>query len=134
MFVAPRWLLRVPALDELGTGVVRLTVPLVDDMIQIGLGGRYRTGAIDVIRRPALLTVRRTDGRPLQAQIVRDEPITVLRAPIPHLTLRRVHRGLWMAPSGVPVATVADLEQLVRTVANFGVAKQQRAGMVSAAV
>lgn len=124
MFVAPGRLLYVPALDDLRAGAIRLTVPLVDDTIQIGLGGRYLTGAIDVVKSPALFTVRRVDGRPLQAQIVRDEPGIVFRAPIPHLTLRRVHSGWWVAPRSVPVGRVADLEQLVRTVANFGSAKQ----------
>jgi hypothetical protein len=122
----------VPDLDELRPGVIRLTVPLVDDVIQIGLGGRYRTSAVDVVKGPALLTLRRTDGRPLQAQIVRDEPVTVLRAPVPHLTLRRARSGLWTAPRSVPVGRVADLEQLVRTVATFGLAKQR--AVASAAV
>lgn len=125
MSVAPRWLLQVPDLDEICSGAIRLTVPLVDDVIQIGLGGRYQTGVVEVFKTPDILIVRRADGRCLQAQIVRDEPVTVLRAPIPQLTLRRVGSGRWLAPPGVPVARVADLEQLVRTVANFGLAKQR---------
>ncbi len=124
MFLAPRRLLRVPDLDDLRPGAIRLTVPLVDDVIQIGLGGRYRTGAIDVVKNPGLLTVRRVDGRPLQVRIVRDEPATVFRTPISHLWLRRVHSGWWVAPRSVSVGRVADLEQLVRTVVNFGLAKQ----------
>ena len=132
MFVAPGWLLCVPDLDELCTGAIRLTVPLVDDMIQIGLGGRYRTGSVDVVKGPTLLTIRRADGRPLQAQIVREEPVTVLREPVSHLRLRRVRSGLWTTPRSVPVGRVADLEQLVRTVATFGLAKQR--AVASAAV
>jgi hypothetical protein len=133
MVAASRWLLRVPDLDEIRTGAIRLTVPLVDDVIQIGLGGRYDVGTIDVLKRPARLVVRRTDGRPLQARIIRDEPITVLRAPLPHLALGRVGPGRWLVPDGVPIGRVQDLEQLVRTIATFGLAKQA-AALTSAAV
>lgn len=125
---ASGWLLRVPDLDEIRSGVIRLSVPLVDDVIQIGLGGRYRTGVIEVSKTPDMLLVRRTDGRWLQAQIIRDEVVTVLRAPIPALSLRRVGRGRWLAPAGAPVGRLADLEQFARTVATFGLAKQRLQG------
>ncbi|MHA3024690.1 hypothetical protein ACXPWS_30975 [Mycobacterium sp. BMJ-28] len=125
MTVARRWLLRVPDLDEIRSGAFSLTVPLVDDVIQIGLGGRYRTGTIEVCKSPSALLVSRTDGHPLQAQILRDDArVTVLRAPVPELRLRRVRTGLWRTAGAVPVGQVADLERLIRTIANFGLAKQ----------
>jgi hypothetical protein len=133
MFVASRWLLRVPDVDEIHSGTIRLTVPLVDDVIQIGLGGRYDVGTIDVLKRPAALLVRRTDGRPLQVRIVRDEPITVLRAAVPDLVLDRVGPGWWQVSDAVPVGRITDLEQLVRTIATFALAKQAGA-TTSAAV
>lgn len=81
-----------------------LTVPLVDDMVQIGLGGQYRTGIIEVCKSRAALTVIRTDGAPLQAQIVRDGArITVLREPVPQLQLTRVGPAVWLVRGGVPV-------------------------------
>ncbi|QNJ93564.1 hypothetical protein HZU40_04275 [Mycolicibacterium fluoranthenivorans] len=138
MPVVTRWLLRVPDLDEIRSGTMYLTVPLVDDMVQIGLGGQYRTGTLEVCKSRAALTVIRTDGAPLQAQIVRDGArITVLREPVQQLQLTRGGPAVWLVPGGVPVGRVADLEQLVRTVATFGVAKQrrgERAAPTSAAV
>ncbi len=126
----PLW---VPDLDEIRDGAIRLTVPLVDDVIQIGLGGRYAVGSIDVLKWPAGLLVRRTDGRPLQARIIRAEPVTVLRAPVPHLVLGRAGPGWWLARDAVPATGIGELEQLVRTIATFGLAKQAR-GTSSAAV
>lgn len=133
MLVASRLPLWVPDLDEIRDGALRLTVPLVEDVIQIGLGGRYDVGGIDVLKWPAGLLVRRTDGRPLQARIIRDEPVTVLRAPVPHLALSRVAPGWWLAPDAVPAGRAQDLAQLVRTIATFGRAKQDGA-TASAAV
>ncbi|GAS93959.1 uncharacterized protein RMCC_0925 [Mycolicibacterium canariasense] len=127
MLVASRLPLWVPDLDEIRDGAIRLTVPLVDDVIQIGLGGRYDVGSIDVLKWPAGLLVRRTDGRPLQARIIRDEPVTVLRAPVPRLALRRVGPGWWLARDAMPAGRMEDLGQLVRTIAIFGLAKQSGA-------
>jgi len=58
------------ALDALYTGAVLLSVPLVDDVIQIGTAGTLTTGTIEVTKTPSAIRIRRTDGLPLQAAIV----------------------------------------------------------------
>ena len=125
MLCDTRWLLRVPDLDEMRCGTVRLTVPLIDDVIQIGLGGRFDTGTIEVVRRPNAVTVVRADGRPIQARINEDGSAghIVLREPIGKLTIARVG-GQWF----VPVGQTQDVAQLVAVIANFALAKQRRAG------
>lgn len=57
------------AVCEMRVGSIRLSVPLLDDVIQIGVAGTLTTGTIEVAKTPSTIAVRRTDGRPLQAEI-----------------------------------------------------------------
>jgi hypothetical protein len=124
-------------LDQIASGTIHLSVPLVDDVIHVGLGGDYLTGTIQVSKSPTVVSVRRVDGKPMQAHIVRDPPEdagrgtprTVFRQPVDCLTLERIGvdgRGLWVAGYDVHVDRHQDLQQLVNTIATFGLAKQRK--------
>ncbi len=123
------------ALDALYTGAVLLSVPLVDDVIQIGTAGTLTTGTIEVTKTPSAIRIRRTDGLPLQAAIVhhrdgRDAAGRLVFAePVHSLRLRHLAgadgRRRWAVRPGARVERIADLVQLIRTVAAFGRAKQR---------
>ena len=125
------------SVDEMHTGIVLLSVPLVDDVIQVGAAGAPQTGTIEVAKSPTAMVVRRTDGVGLQAEILhqRDgEPplrTQVFRAPVPALRLRcgqdSTGSRCWMLHPGAGIRRPADLDQLVETIAAFGLAKQLRA-------
>ncbi len=128
----------VPDLDELNSGTVHLSVPLLDDVIQVGVGGNPMTGKIQVSKVPIGVTVRRTDGKPMQAQILHRHRrcaassmrVTVFREPVDRLRLHRVSSGdgrwLWLAAEAWHVDRHRDLQQFVATIATFGLAKQRR--------
>jgi hypothetical protein len=125
------------AVDEMRSGVVLLSVPLLDDVIQVGAEAALRTGTIEVAKSPSAMVVRRTDGAGLQAEILhhRDsEPalrMPVFSEPVAALRLRC---GLdsdggrcWRVCPSRGVRRTSDLDQLVKTIAAFSLAKQLRA-------
>lgn len=118
------------------TGSVRLTVPLLDDVIQIGVAGNLTTGTIEVAKAASTIAVRRTDGKPLQVQIslageggaaIRR---TVFRTPVESLKLLRVPvfygSGPWVVTRGGWIRRRPEIIQLVETIIAFGSAKQRR--------
>lgn len=56
--------------DEIHDGIVLLSVPVVDDVIQVGAGGALLIRTIEVVKSPTAMVVRRTDGVALQAEIL----------------------------------------------------------------
>jgi hypothetical protein len=129
--------LAVADLDEISDGTVYLSVPLLNDIIQVGAGGDLATGRIQVSKTPTTVTVRRTDGKPMQAQILHEHQgytgptvrTKVFHEPVDCLRLQRIAGGdgprLWFANEGVHVDRHQDLQQFVRTIATFGLAKQR---------
>jgi hypothetical protein len=129
--------LAVADLDEIYSGTVYLSVPLLNDIIQVGAGGILTTGTIQVSKTPTTVTVRRTDGRPMQAQVLHEHPgytgptvrRKVFHEPVNCLRLQRIGSGdgprLWLANEVVHVDRHQDLQQFVRTIATFGLAKQR---------
>ena len=123
------------SVSEMPTGVVLLSVPLLDDVIQVGTAGGWATGTIEVAKTPSEMVVRRSDGRPLQAHILRQSGegsasrTPVFREPVRSLRLRCVpHAGAserWIVLPGVRIRRHTDLFQLIETIAAFGLAKQQ---------
>lgn len=124
-------------LDEMSSGTVYLSVPLLNDIIQVGAGGNLTTGTIQVSKTPTSVTVRRTDGRSIQAQILHERPgytgptvrTKVFHEPVNCLRLQRISSGdgprLWLATEAVHVDRHQDLQQFVSTIATFGLAKQR---------
>lgn len=128
-------MLTCPDLDELDCGTFHLSVPLVDDVIQIGIGGDTDVGTIEVTKTATALRVRRVDGRPIQAELLTYHPqdtgpvlrTTVFDPPVRSLTLERLSSpGLWAGTSATDVDREATVGQFVRTIATFGLAKQRR--------
>jgi hypothetical protein len=117
---------------------VYLSVPLLNDIIQVGARGNLTTGTIRVSKTPTTATVRRTDGKPLQAQILHEHPgyigptvrTKVFREPVNCLRLQRIRSGdghrLWLATEAVHVDRHQDLQQFVNTIATFALAKQRK--------
>ncbi len=125
------------------TGVILLSVPLLDDVIQVGAGGALATGTIEVAKTPSAMVVRRADGRPLQAHILRQcgegsaSRTPVFREPVRFLRLRCVPYAeapaRWVVLPGVRIRWQPDLFQLIETITAFGLAKQRRTHCLPAA-
>lgn len=125
------------AVGDIRTGAIRLSVPLMDDVIQVGASGgpaeNLQTGSIVVVRTPAALSVRRSDGRPLQARIIRGHDgchptrIGVFLRPVNRLTVQGAGGRIWWVPDGARICRCQDdLIQLLETIATFSIAKQSR--------
>ncbi len=124
------------AVDDLHPGIVRLSVPLVDDVVQVGTTGDRQTGTIEVTKTPSAMVVRRTDGRRLQAEILHqydDGPalrMQVFSEPVQALRLRCSPgpdgSRCWTVCPGGAIRSLPDLNQLVVTIGAFGLAKQRR--------
>ncbi len=124
------------AVEQIDPGVVLLSVPLVDDVIQVGTARTLMTATIEVTKTPSTMVVRRTDGRRLQAEILyaSDHGLAacepVFWEPVDSLRLRRVadadHCRRWIILSGCTICRYRDLVQLVETITAFSLAKQRR--------
>lgn len=120
-------------LDRLRPGTICLTVPVVDDVVQVGIGGDYPKAVVAVSVSATSVRVRRLDGRPLQVHIVEDwrgaaDPgvaTPVFGEPIEALVLER-RGGRWVTGPGL-CRRVVDLDKFVGTLARFALAKQERA-------
>jgi hypothetical protein len=123
----------------MSSGTIYLSVPLLDDVIQVGIGGNVATATIQVSKTPTTVTVRRTDGAPMQAQILHEHRgyagptmrTNVFRTPVDYLTLeQRVSQNgpsLWFPAETEHVNRGQDLSRFVATIATFGLAKQRQA-------
>lgn len=124
------------SISEMSTGTVLLSVPLLDDVIQVGADGPLATGTLEVAKTPSTMVVRRTDGRRLQAQILQQHAggsssrTPVFLEPVWSLRLRRMPRAvapeLWLVLPAVHIRRQPDLFQLLETITAFGLAKQRR--------
>lgn len=118
-------------LDRLRPGAMCLHVPLVDDAVQVGVGGDFPTTTIAVTVTASSVRVRRVDGRRLQVHIVEDwrsadEPgvaIPVFGEPVDSLVIDRCGRYEMPGP-GRLVARNANLDRFVGTLTRFALAKQ----------
>lgn len=128
-------------LDQLRRGTTRLTVPLVDDVVQVGIGGDFETTAVAVTVTATSLRVRRVDGGRLQVHIVEGwsdvsapgVAIPVFAEPVDVVMLERCD-GRWGAGAGLRAVRLADLDRFVGTLARFALAKQFRDGGFDQAV
>src|SRR5688572_23047831 len=97
-------------LVELHCGTLYLSVPVVNDVIQVGIGGDFATTILRVSIDPTAVTVRRLDGKAMQVHILRDDQESsgelqrmtsayVFREPVVRITLQRAAvregRGGW---------------------------------------
>jgi hypothetical protein len=124
------------SVSEMRTGSVLLSVPLVDDVIQVGTGDAPATGTIEVAKTPSTMVVRRTDGRRLQAKILHRHAggsasgTHVFLEPVRSLRLQCMAQAdaseLWLVLPGVQIGRRPDLFQLLETITAFGLAKQRR--------
>lgn len=124
------------SVSAMRTGTVLLSVPLLDDVIQVGTADSLATGTIEVVKTPSAMVVRRTDGRPLQAQILHQHVggsasrTPVFLEPVRSLRLLCVPQSaaseLWLAVPGGQIRRRPDLFQLIETISAFGLAKQRR--------
>jgi hypothetical protein len=130
-------------LAEMHWGTIDLSVPLVDDVIQVGIGGDFATSVLRVTLDATAVTVRRLDGNAMQVHILRDDQestergvrhritsANVFHEPVARLRLTRVlvgdGRQLWEAGGTAYANRHQNLKQFVHTIARFGLAKQRR--------
>ncbi len=119
-------------LDRLRPGTICLTVPLVDEVVQVGIGGEFSTTVVAVSVTASSVRVRRLDGRRLQAHIVEGwqgatEPgvaTPVFGEPVEALVLER-RGGRWVPGPGL-CRRIVHLDPFVGTLARFALAKQAR--------
>jgi hypothetical protein len=127
----------VPELDEICSGTAYLRVPLLGDVIQVGVGGTMTMGMIEVRKIRTAMTVRRTDGKPMQVQILHEQRgqlgssvrTEVFAKPVECLNLQRTEQPgarRWLAGGGAVINRQQDLQQFVNTIATFNLAKQRR--------
>jgi hypothetical protein len=124
-------------LDDMCDGTVHLGVPLVDDVIQVGARGDFATATIAVSKNVDAVSVRRTDGRLVQARVLQERRgyggptvrVDVFPAPVPSLDLVQLGtengRGLWFAAVHAEIERHQHLQQFLVTIATFGLAKQR---------
>ncbi|MGV9801133.1 hypothetical protein ACWDTP_24115 [Mycobacterium sp. NPDC003449] len=122
-------------LDDLATGTILLTVPVLDGAIQVGIGGEYPTGTIVVSKTVSTVRMRYLHGGPMQVHLVEgwQHPgapgtrTTVFAHPVDRLTLDR--RGTrWAVAGPAGGARPAALAAFVGTVARFALLKQHKSG------
>ncbi len=126
--------------DEIGCGTITLSVPLKDDVIQMGVRNSPDRGTLRVHKGLRTATVERTDGVRLQAEIVlasempagspeQDPPTlaAVFHQPVQNLRLRRLrHKGIlgWeIAATLAELCDPAHVAQFINVIGAFGAAK-----------
>lgn len=127
-------------LDQLQPGTTYLTVPLVADVVQVGIGGDFETTTVTVSATSTSVRVRRVDGRRLQVHIVENwtdanspgVATQVFDEPVEELVLERC--GLHWAFGSWMRARQPELDRFVGTLTRFALAKQLRAGGFDQAV
>ncbi|MED5816412.1 hypothetical protein VST63_28970 [Mycolicibacterium sp. 050232] len=125
--------LRASDLDRLRRGTTFLTVPIVGDVVQVGIGGEFTTTTVAVSVTATSVRVHRLDGKRLQVHIVEDwrdsaDPgvaTPVFDAPVEALVLERCG-GRWVPGPGMR-DRLTDLDRFVGTLTRFALAKQGRA-------
>lgn len=119
---------RSDRLDEMESGTIELSVPLLDGIIQIGAGGETDVGRIRVTKEPCTVTVVRVDGGPIQVDIVADaQPSArVFAVPVPALRLVRSETRWLIAENAVAAERLSEVKRFVDVVGTFAVAKQGR--------
>lgn len=121
------------AVDQLPAGTVYLSVPHLDDAIQVGTDQPLPAATIEVRKTSSAMEVRRTDGKPLRVQII-SRPTTglpartdVFTAPLPALRIERVRRSSgpqsWSIPAA-PTRRHDAVMQLVETIVSFSAVKR----------
>lgn len=131
------------SVSDMRTGTVLLSVPLLDDVIQVGTADAPATGIIEVTKTPSTMAVRRTDGTPLQAQILHHHVdgsasrASVFFEPVRSLRLQLVRQAdateQWLVLPGARICRGPDFFQLIETITAFGLAKQRNQHCLPAA-
>lgn len=124
--------------DQIPRGTITLSVPLRDDVIQLGVRDAPDRGALRVRKGRRTATVERTDHRPVQAAVVHepDAPwgaathtvTNVFHRPVQTLRLeRRCRGGEFGWEVAVTAAELTDpcyLRQFIEVIGAFGAAKR----------
>ena len=130
------WFISV-RLDEMLCGTVELSVPLNNDVIQVGARDAPDIATIRVWKGHRAVTVTRVDRRPIQVEILRgaDDALTtstVFHEPLSSLRFecRRDHRSrIWWRAAGekANITTPMNIKQFADIIGVFALAKQTRA-------
>ena len=124
-------------LDVMRFGTVKLGVPLLDDVIQIGAVTDTRQGQIVVHRGWRSLSIARTDGTLLQAEIITPSYLTdgyayertkVFEDPVDTVNLKRRRdlggRAYWFACDDISVTSREAITKFAQIVGSYATFKQ----------
>jgi hypothetical protein len=135
---------RSSLLDDVEPGTVTLRVPLVDDVIPIGLGGRFATCRLVISKSRRDVRIGRADGRPIQVVLITDVDErmghrvvrrttrqNVFRRSVSELALVRLPAraglfGGYVVTDAVDVIDTERIKQFADVVGGFAAAKQRR--------
>jgi hypothetical protein len=131
------------SLSLMDQGTVDLGVPLVDGIIQIGAVQETQPGRIVVTKGQHTIAIERTDGAPIQAEIVDAEYIDlsvnglfftktpVFTEPVGNLRFERSVRGvdriIWQATGDrIDVTSRDAIKKFADTIGSFAIGKQNK--------
>lgn len=127
--------------DQIGCGTITLSVPLKEDIIQMGARDCPDKGTLRVHKGRRTATVQRIDGKPMQAEIIHapenasksgthcaPSVSTVFHQPVQTLRLKRQrHNGGkgWQMSATLPnLNNSAHITQFLDVIGAFGLGKQ----------
>lgn len=120
-------------LGEMRRGEVTLSVPVKNNVIQVGVDSIDETGEILVKKGWRGVTIKNTDGSPIQVEVIDDVTpdriTTVLKEPVAEIKFRKkrdlIGQVCWFADGeGVNINDKAAITRFAGVVGKFAVTKQ----------
>lgn len=125
------------SLAEIPSGSIELAVPMMGEVIPIGVGADLPTGRIRICSDCRSVRVHRVDGKPMQVALLSDTgggptQCNVFHQPVSELVLVEVGgchgvTGRYRPQNRADVANMSNLQQLAETIAAFATAKHRAA-------
>lgn len=124
-------------LAEIPSGSIELAVPMMGEVIPIGVGGNLPMGRIRICSDCRSVRVHRVDGKPMQVAVLGDTghsptQCNVFHQPVSELELVDIGcchgiTGRYRPKNGDDVANMSNLQRLAETIAAFAIAKHRAA-------
>lgn len=124
-------------LAEIPSGSIELAVPMLGEVIPIGVGGSLPMGRIRICSHCRSVRVHRVDGKPMQVAVLSDTggrptQCNVFHQPVSELTLIDIGEyhgvtGRYRPMNRADVANMSNLQRLAETLAAFATAKHRAA-------
>lgn len=125
---------RIPYIEDLHPASYSLGAPVVKDIIQLGLTGKYQKARLAVTVGESLLTVCREDEHLLQIASAgpvkgpgrTPKRVNIFRRPVPTLSMHLTDKGLWV-PEGADLKIVHPdgFRYFLNTIVSYAEDKQR---------